>query len=239
MEGKDTIKITDEDRRFRDLNRATYNSGKMAEAYAQAAAYYAAHPGGLYAKFAYAVMSGDYSEDASLPEARRKELLAEARRLSREIYELPDLPRWELASVARNEYFWFHGLHAEQYALGEERVAAGEPRGYYSMCVGAACLAGKTLREGGGRAAAEIWAARAVRAFHAFEKMDPLWFNINPFYARALAILGDGGDALAALKDMYRKQGAPVNEAELARFHAEIEELQALRGQPPGFRPGS
>ena len=230
MNDKGTIKISEEERRFRDLNRATYNAGRMAEAYAQAAEYYAAHPGSLYAKFALAVMSGDYSEDASLPEARRKELLAEARRLSREIYEWPDLPRWELAAAARNEYFWFHGLYAEQYALGEARVAAGEPRGSYSMCVGAACLACKTLREGGGRAAAEIWAARAVRAFHAFEKLDPLWFNINPFYARALAILGDGPGALAAFKEMYRKQGAPVNEAELARFHAEIEQLLALRG---------
>lgn len=230
MNGKETIKITEEERAFRDRNRATYNSGRMAEAYAQAAEFYAAHPGSLYAKFAYAVMSGDYSEDASLPEARRGELLAEARRLSREIYESPEMPRWELATAARNEYFWFHGLHAEQYALGEARVAAGEPRGYYSMCVGAACLAGKTLREGGGRAAAEIWAARAVRAFHEFEKLDPAWFNINPFYARALAILGDGPGALAAFRDMYRKQGAPVKEAELARFHAEIEQLQALRG---------
>lgn len=229
MEQKSAIKITDEDRRFRDLNRATYNSGRMAEAYAQAAEYYAAHPGSLYAKFTFAVMSGDYSEDASLPEARRTELLAEAQRLSREIYEWPDLLRWELAAVARNEYFWFHGLYAEQYALGEARVAAGEPRGYYSVCVAAACLASKTLREGGGRAAAEIWAARAVRAFREFEKIDPAWFNINPFYARALAILGDGPGALAALKDMYRKQGTPVKEGELARFHAEIEQLLALR----------
>jgi len=225
----ETIKISEEERSFRDLNRATYNSGRMAEAYAQAAEYYAAHPGSLYAKFTFAVMSGDYSEDASLPEARRAELLAEAQRLSREIYEWPDLPRWELAAVARNEYFWFHGLYAEQYALGEARVAAGEPRGYYSVCVAAACLASKTLREGGGRAAAEIWAARAVRAFREFEKIDPAWFNINPFYARALAILGDGPGALAALKDMYRKQGTPVKEGELARFHAEIEQLLALR----------
>jgi len=219
------LKLTAEEQAFRAVNRAVYNSGRLKEACEQAAEFYSKNTASLYAKYAYAVMSGDYSEDISLPPARRKELLEDAKRLIKEVCEHRDIDRWELASGARNEYYWFHALHEEQYELGERRVAAGEKRGYYSMCVGASCMAKKCLIEKSDAAAAKTWARRAVDAFAEFEKLDPDWYNINPFYAAALAVLGDAQGALAAYKDKYRKQKAAVNEAEVAAFVAEIASL--------------
>ena len=229
MTGKEAqIKLTAEEQAFRAFNRDTYNNGRLKEAYEQAAEFFARNPGSLYAKYAYAVMAGDYSEDKSLPETKRQELLSEARQKIKEVCEHRDLDRWELATGARNEYYWFHALHEEQYRLGETRVAAGEKRGYYSMCVGASSMARKCLREGKA-AEAKAWAAKAVEAFKEFEKLDPAWFNINPFYAWALAILGDRAGALAAYRDMYRKQNAAINDAEVAGFSAEIQ--KALNGE--------
>lgn len=224
------IKLTAEEQAFRAANRATYNSGRVGEAYEQAAEFYLKNPGSLYAKYACAVMAGDYSEDASLPEPRRKELLAEAQRLIKEVCAHKDIDRWELAGGARNEYYWFHALYEKQYELGRARVAAGEKRGYYSMCVGASSMAKRCLLERGDRPAAKAWAAKAAEAFAQFEKLDPDWYNINPFYAWALGILGDVPGALAAYRDMYRKQKAAVNEAEVARFASEI---SALPGPKP------
>lgn len=223
MTGKEAqIKLTANEQAFRAVNRATYNSGRVGEAYEQAAEFFLNNPGSLYAKYACAVMSGDYSEDVSLPEPRRKELLAEARRLIKEVCEHKDIDHWELASGARNEYYWFHALYAEQYEFGKLRVSAGEKRGYYSMCVGASSMAKKCLLERNDRPAAKVWAAKAAAAFVEFNKLDPDWYNINPFYAWALAILGDVPGAVAAYKDMYRKQKAAINEAEVARFVSEI-----------------
>jgi len=216
------LRLTPDERAFRDVNRATYNAGRVREAYEQAVEFFRRNPGSLFGKYWYATMCGDYAEDASLPEGRRAELLVEARRLIAEVYAHPDLDRWELASGARNEYFWFHGLHQEQYHLGEARVSAGEKRGYYSMCVGASCMAVKCVREQLGRDAARDWAAKAAAAFAQFELLDPAWHNINPFYARALAVLGDAPGALAAYRDMFRKQGVTADEAAVASFRSEI-----------------
>jgi hypothetical protein len=68
-----------------------------------------------------------------------------------------------------------------------------------------------------------MWAERAVAAFHEFEKLNPDWYNINYFYADALAVLGKYPEAEAAFKDQYRKQKAPVNEKETAAFLAGLE----------------
>lgn len=223
------LRLTDEERNFQALNRATYNSGKMSQAHEQAAAFYARNPGSLFAKFLYAAMSGDYADDLTLPEARRRELSATARGLIKEVYEDKNLPRCEFYSHARNEYFWFHQLHEEQYALGEERVARGELRGYYSMCVGASAMAKKILTVERDRPGAEAWAAKAAAAFREFEKLDPNWYNINHFYAYALAVLGDMQGAIAAYEDMYRKQKAEVDEAQLKHFIAEAEKIASLR----------
>jgi len=197
MTGKEAqIKLTAEEQAFRAFNRDTYNNGRLKEAYEQAAEFFARNPGSLYAKYAYAVMAGDYSEDKSLPETKRRELLGQARQKIKEVCEHRDLDRWELATGARNE--------------------------------GASSMARKCLREGKA-AEAKAWAAKAVEAFKEFEKLDPAWFNINPFYAWALAILGDRAGALAAYRDMYRKQNAAINDAEVAGFSAEIQ--KALNGE--------
>jgi len=104
QEEKTPIQLTAEERSFQALNRATYNSGKIREAYEQAADFYAKNPGSLFAKYVYAEMAGDYSDNRSLPKARRKELLKMARRLIKEVYDDKNARRYEFYQHVRNEW---------------------------------------------------------------------------------------------------------------------------------------
>lgn len=222
------IKLSPEEQAFKEHIRAVYNSGKMSEAYEQAKEYYLSHKDSLLAKYLYAGMAGDYADDASLPEKRKADLRETAKRLIKEVYEHEDLEYTEFSSHVKNEYYWFHQLHEQQYRFGEMRVAAGEPRGYYSMCVGASAMAKKCLQELKDKSRAALWAKKSVEAFDQFERVDPHWHNINYFYAYALAILGKGTEAEAAYRDMYRKQQNPVNETELNKFLKEAEIIRTL-----------
>jgi len=219
------ITLSPEERTFKAHLRAVYNSGKVQEAYEQARDNYTANPDSLLAKFLYAGMAGDYSDDIMLSDEQKKELRDIAKRLTKEVYEHRDLERTEFCSHARNEYFWFHELYDQQYRFGQECVTAGEPRGYYSMCVGASAMAKKCLLELNDRNSALAWAQKSIEAFHEFEKIDPDWHNINYFYAYALAILGKGPEAAAAYRDMYRKQKNSVNDLEFNKFQAEAEHI--------------
>lgn len=222
------IELSPEERAFREHIRAVYNSGKVRESYEQAKEYYLRHKDSLLAKYLYAGMAGDYADDISLLEEKKAELRETAKRLIKEVFEHEDLDRTEFSSSARNEYFWFHQLHEDQYRFGETRIAAGEPRGYYSMCVGASAMAKKCLLELKDRTGAATWAQKSVKAFEQFEKIDPHWHNINYFYAYALAILGKGDEAESAYRDMYRKQKSPVNEPELNKFLKEAKDILTL-----------
>lgn len=223
------VELTAEEGEFKKLTRATYNSGRVKEAYELAEGFYRSHPESLFAKFYCGAMAGDYSDDVSLSAEKRGDLLALARTLIKEVYEDKRTPLCDFWDHVRNEYFWFHKLYAEQYALGVERVAAGTPRGYYSMCVGASAMAKQCL-EANAPAAAKEWAEKSVSAFQEFEKLDPDWYNINHFYAYALAVLGEYDAALKAYRDMYRKQKAAVNEKEEAAFLDNVEKIKKMRG---------
>jgi hypothetical protein len=220
------LELTAEEADFQKLSRSVYNSGRMKEAYDLAAEFYAKNPGSLFGKFVYAGMAGDYSEDASLPEARKKELLETAKKLVREVYEDEKAGRYEFYGHVRNEYFWFFQLNEEQYGLGEELVANGQPRGYYSMCVGASAMAKKSLLEQNDPKAARAWAAKSVTAFREFEKVDPDWYNVNYFYAYALAVLGYEDAALHVFKDKYLNRKAGETGKELEEFQLNLEKMK-------------
>jgi hypothetical protein len=228
IQGK--LALTAEEEEFRKKCRATYNSGKVGEAYEQAAAFYRRNPESLFAKFNFAGMAGDYSDDIALPTEKRNELRGLAKRLISEVYQDERAKLYEFYRHVQNEYYWFHQLHEEQYALGVEFVREGVPRGYYSMCVGASAMAVKCLLEKKDQAGAAMWAERSVSAFHEFEKVDPDWHNINYFYADALAVLGKHDAAIAAFKDMYRKQGSPVKETEVVAFLAKLDKISIAVG---------
>jgi len=68
-----------------------------------------------------------------------------------------------------------------------------------------------------------------VNAFHEFEKIDPDWHSANYFYAYALAVLGNYDAAVAAFKDMYRKQKAAIKENELRGFMANADQIKSCR----------
>lgn len=223
------LELTTEELEFKELDRSTYNSGKMREAYELAEDFYRRNPGSVFGKFAYAGMAGDYSDDLSLTSEKRKELLDTAKKLIKEVYEDERAMRYDFYAHVRNEYFWFHQLHEQQYALGEELVAKGALRGYYSMCVGASAMARKCLLEKNEPESATMWADRSVKAFHEFEKVDPDWYNINYFYAYALAVLGNYDAAAAVFKDMYRKQKAAVKEKEVTEFMANVDKIRLRR----------
>lgn len=224
------VELTAEEAEFKKLVRETYNSGRVKEACEMAENFYRGRQESLLGKFYCAAMAGDYSDDILLSAEKRGELLALARKLIKEVYEDKRAPLYEFWDHVRNEYFWFHQLHSEQYALGAERVAAGAPRGYYSMCVGASAMAKKCLLENNDLGTARAWAEKAVSAFHEFEKLDPDWHNINHFYAYALAVLGDYDAALKVYKDMYRKQKAAINEKEVAVFLENMEKIKEIGG---------
>lgn len=57
-------------------------------------------------------------------------------------------------------------------------MAAGEKRGCYSMCVGASSMAKKCLLENKDLSGAVAWVAKALKAFHEFEKFDSGWHNM-------------------------------------------------------------
>ena len=219
------IKLTPEERAFKEHVQTVYNSGKMQEAYELAKEYYLGHKDSLLAKYLYAGMAGDYADVPLLQEEKKAELRETAKHLIKEVYEHEDLERTEFYSAAKNEYYWFHQLHEEQYNFGEKRVASGEVRGYYSMCVGASAMAKKCLLELKDKPGAATWAQKSAEAFRQFEKIDPHWHNINYFYAYSLAILGKAAEAEAAYRDMYRKQNNPVNEGELENFIKETNNI--------------
>lgn len=219
------IKLTTEEQAFKEHVRAVYNNGQMQEAYELAKEYYLGHKDSLLAKYLYAGMAGDYADAPLLQEEKKTEMRETAKRLIKEVYDHEDLERTEFSSAAKNEFYWFHQLHEEQYHFGKKRVAAGEVRGYYSMCVGASAMAKRCLLELKDKPRAATWAEKSAEAFRQFEKIDPHWHNINYFYAYSLAILGKMAEAEAAYRDMYRKQNNPVNEGEFENFRRETNNI--------------
>ena len=234
------IEFTQEELDFRKKNRDTYNTGDMKGAYEQAVEFYKKNPNSIIAKYCYAVMSGDYSDDISLTKEKSSELLEIAKKLIKELYldeRVPNCPgRWY--SSIRNEYYWFHKLPQEQYNLGVEDVANGDLGGSYSMCVGAASMANKCLLELNNFASAKEWANKSISAFNEFEKIDSSWYNINYFCADALNILGKYDDALLAFKDTYRKQRSPVNEKEVEDFIKRTKKVKEIIETIGGERGG-
>ncbi|MBF0363261.1 MAG: L-2-amino-thiazoline-4-carboxylic acid hydrolase [Oligoflexia bacterium] len=219
VEENSRIELTKEQQEFDTKCREVYNSGRMKESYEMTVDAYKNNPNDLYYKYMYAVQCGDYHDDKNLPEDKQKKLLATAKKLIKEVFEDETMPLYpeKLVYAIKNEYYFFHQLHEEQFNLGKERVAKGNLRGYYSMCVGATELACQyTMNSNADQA--KIWAQKALDAFAEFEKVDPHWYNINHFAAISLAIVGKQDEAITVYKDMYRKQGSQVNEQEVTAF---------------------
>jgi len=217
------IELTPEQKEFHRHCMDTYNSGNMKTAFELALLSYEQDKNNLFYKYMYAVLCGDYSFDKKLETHEQQELLAIAKKLLKEVFEDKEMSRYSdnLVSSIKNEYYFFNQLFEDQYNLGKERVANGQGHGTYSMCVGAAELAKKRIDEKN-ISEAQSWAKKSLDAFLEFEKISPTWYNINIFAATALIILGRDQDAILTYKDLYRKQGSPINEKEMKDFAEEM-----------------
>lgn len=219
----------EEVRLHREIN-AVYNSGDGGRAVEMAQDFLAKFPESPKARYAFAVMHGDYSSSPTHSPEEKSRLLQIAKQYFAKLFRDPDLNSWpkEFVSSVKNEYFWFFELPHEQYELGiseiEDKDFIG---GHYSACVGASMLALKSLQSGD-QVAAREWAEESFKHFQAYEILVPHWYNINYFGAQALACLGRFDAAIECHRAMYKKQGGPENQAEISEFKTKLESIKSL-----------
>lgn len=207
-----------------------YNSGDCKLAMEKSFEFLREFPNSYMARYEYAVTTGDYSYSVELSEEERIKYRTIGNNGIKSLAEDPEFKRWPPAfqSRVRNEYYWFFEMPKEQYELGLERIARGEP-GHYSASVGASMMALKCLKENN-ITLAEEWAQKSLMHFKKFEEYAPHWHNINFFAAQATACLGNYQKALLIYLDMFRKQNAPEDEAQVADFRKKVDEIRTLRG---------
>jgi hypothetical protein len=210
--------------------REVYNSGRCGEALRMAVEFHDRHPECVLAKYDFSVMHGDYAVDPVHSQEESRRLLETAKKGFKELIDDPDRAGWpeRFSARVRNEYCWFFELPQAQYELGLELNQANAGSGDYPACVGASMMALKSLRCKDPMAAG-IWAETALTHFRDFEKQAPDWYNINYFAAQALACLGRYKEALAAFKDMFRKQKAEERADQVDEFIKLMDEIRGLR----------
>ena len=209
---------------------AVYNSGNGGRAVEMAKSFLAKFPESPKARYSFAVMHGDYSSSPTHSPEEKARLTQIAKQVFAELFRDPELISWpkEFVSSVKNEFFWFHEMPREQYELGISEIENDDlVGGHYSACVGASMLALKSL-ESGDRESAREWAEKSFKHFQAYEILVPHWYNINYFAAQALACLGRYDEAIECHRAMYKKQGGPENQAEIAEFLNKIESLKQL-----------
>lgn len=226
---KDEILSSEREQQINEEIRQIFNSGNCKAALEKSIEFLKEFPTSYLARYQYAVMNGDYSNEVGLSDDERKKYREICNKGIKDLVEASDfskLPK-DFQFRVRNEYYWFFELHKEQYELGIERIKENEI-GHYSASVGASMLAMKFLRDAN-LLIMEDWAERSYKHFEMFERFLPNWYNINYFGAQSLACLGKYDEALICYKDMYRKQQGPINEIEVAEFLKSIEEIKKLR----------
>ncbi|MBI4350046.1 MAG: hypothetical protein HY550_01285 [Elusimicrobia bacterium] len=129
------------------------------------------YPGDFKVIYFYASTLADYSEFQ--PPKRRKALKAQGCKLLLGLLKRMRGISRPLAYATRNEYYYHSGKFDRQYALGAERVKAGDKHGYYSQGVGSAWHAYGHARKGR-RHLAGLWAKRAVRAWESLQSRKQL-----------------------------------------------------------------
>lgn len=211
--------------------RETYNAGHGKKAVEMSIDFLKEFPESRVARYHYAVTHGDYSAEIGLSEEESKRYREIGNNGFKALIADPNFKKWpfKFQFSVRNEYYWFFELHQEQYELGIETIPQSE-NGHYSACVGSSMLAFKTLKAGN-IPLSEEWAEKSLIHFEKYEKYMPDWYNINYFSSQSLACLGRYEEALLCYKDMYRKQKAPINEAEVAEFTNRLLEFKKYRGE--------
>lgn len=206
-----------------------YNSGKMNDALKMSAEFLKNYPHSFYAKAKYAVMHGDASYNTRLPNEVRDNYLKIAKTGTSELFNSPDFDNYpeKFKGYIRNEYYWFHEMHMEQYQLGLEELKQGISEGDYSATVGSSMLAYKNLLNKHFDES-QKWAKISIQHFKSYEKKYPDWYNINYFSAQSMACLGEYDKALELFKKMYEKQGTISDEYEINEFMLKLSEIKNI-----------
>lgn len=143
------------------------------------------HPDNRFVQFRYAVLLGDSEEMTSAKRhaSNTKQAAALLKKLLRRASGID--PIW--VSIWKNEYYWFSKQPLKQWKLGVRNVEAGNKSGYYSMGVGAVCLAVKHFEKNQSKLALK-WAEKAELAWRKYIEHLPTYYNGYVWYAKSLGL---------------------------------------------------
>jgi hypothetical protein len=225
---KAPIMVSDREKILTKEINEVYNAGELKRAMELSVEFLKEFPKSHIARYEYSVAHGDYSYSSELSDDEKRNYREIANKGIKALAEDPELPRWDqkFQFRVRNEYYWFFQMPEEQYNLGIEKLAMGEP-GHYSATVGASMMALRELKNRNPDSAKD-WAQKALLHFEKFEDYAPDWHNINFFAAQAAACLGDYENALIIYKDIFRKQKKEINEKLVNEFKIKIDEIRKL-----------
>ena len=172
---------------------------------------------------AHAAILGDYAEQ--LPPRRMRPLKKRCVRLLRGlVHRLRGVDATE-AFRARNEYYYHSGQFRKQYLLGREGLSRGIARAIYSQGVGAAWHA-RQLAEGRRPGQARLWARKSVKAWEAFFRTDPEYYNAYVHYALALGLLNRPEEMERALRRAGKLSGRPASFGEFQEIREIVHRLR-------------
>lgn len=123
----------------------------------------------------------------------------------------------------RNEYYWFSKQPAKQYRLGIEAVALGYKESSYSTGVGAAEMARRYALTGRSTLSL-LWATRSEKAWKAYFRIIPDWFNSYLFYAMALGLQRRDKEMNLALERARKIAKKPTSWIVLAKVRSDVSE---------------
>lgn len=168
-----------------------------------------ASPGDFDLLYQYAKLLGDWADE--LPAARKRRYKKESIRILRGLMKHlrgKDLTtRWRLPL---NFYYQSEDWKG-MYAFGQRFARTDRRLANYTKGLGAAYLAeeapSKTRRQ---------WAARSIRAWTAYDVSRESYYFVHYVFAKALALNGQGDEAMKRLKIAARLGKRPVTDWEFA-----------------------
>jgi len=164
------------------------------------------YPKNAYVTFRYAVQYGDQIVSGFDKKATHYKRGA-AKLLKPLLKRMKEIP-FEERIALRNEYYWFSSQPKKQFLLGKS-VVKSDPRGNYSLGVGAWCIA-RNYALSGKPVLAKRWANRSCIAWLEYFKYRPDYYNAWSWYARPLGYLGQNSEMKQALTKAMKLSGKPI-----------------------------
>lgn len=155
-------------------------------AYQRAKKLYQAYPDHHQVAYRYAVCLGDRTGEDRSKKAKINHKNA-AKILRRLIYRIRVFEP-NRRGIVLNEYYWFSKQPKKQYRLGIKDVKNGIQSGFYSMGVGAWCVA-REYASAGKLRLANKWAKEASNSWEKYFKYKSDYYNAWAWYAKSQGFL--------------------------------------------------